>query len=298
MNATRKTLTGKHILIILAIIAFALLIAIPVSRYSSEVNGVSVFLAAAVLAFLIQWLAFIPAYLAQTEHFFDLTGSLTSISLITAAYFLSPAPDARALLLTVLVCMWALRLGCFLFLRVRKDGSDGRFDDIKPVWSRFLMTWTLQGLWIFITLAAALAAVTSRHREPLDLVAWLGLSVWLLGFVLETVADAQKRAFRRNAQNQHRFIDTGLWRWSRHPNYFGEILLWIGIALIAAPSFQGWQWLTLISPVFVILLLTKISGIPMLEARAEKRWGNNKEYQLWKQKTARLIPLPPLKLPQ
>lgn len=298
MNTTHKAPVGRHLLIILGIIAFALLIAIPVSSHSSAIQGVPLFLAAALLAFLIQWLAFIPAYLAQTEHFFDLTGSLTFIGLIATACLLSPAPDTRALLLTVLICVWALRLGWFLFSRVREDGSDGRFDDIKPIWSRFLLTWTLQGLWVFITLAPALAAVTSRQREPLDMLAWLGLALWLSGFVLETVADAQKRIFRRNTENRHRFIASGLWRWSRHPNYFGEILLWFGIALVAAPVFQGWQWLTLISPVFVMLLITRVSGIPMLEARAEKRWGKDRDYQLWKQKTARLIPLPPGKLPQ
>lgn len=298
MAKPARARTGLHMAIILGIVALALAIALPVSSHGTEVAGVPLFLAAAGLIFLIQWLAFVPAWLAQTEHFFDLTGSFTFLLIMLSSLLLSESPDTRSLLLAALVSVWALRLGSFLFSRVRREGSDGRFDEIKPVFTRFLLTWTLQGLWVFLSLAAALAAITSSHREPMGLVSWLGVAVWLLGFGLEAVADAQKSAFRQNPANSGRFIRSGLWSWSRHPNYFGEIVLWLGIAVIAAPAFQGWQWLTLISPLFVVLLLTRVSGIPLLEARAQKRWGEEPEYREWKQKTSLLIPLPPKKLPQ
>jgi steroid 5-alpha reductase family enzyme len=109
------------------------------------------------------------------------------------------------------------------------------------------------------------------------------------------IADRQKSAFNAKPENKGRFISTGLWSWSRHPNYFGEIVLWIGVAIIALPILRGWQWVTLISPVFIILLLTRISGIPLLERRADQKWGNEAEYQSYKARTSVLVPLPPKK---
>ncbi|ALO44990.1 DUF1295 domain-containing protein [Pseudohongiella spirulinae] len=245
------------------------------------------------LSFAINWLMFLPSFLAQTEHYFDLTGSLTFITVALSALLLTADLDARSVLLASLICLWALRLGSFLFLRVKKDGSDGRFDPIKPVFSRFLLTWTLQALWVFVTSAAALTAITGGIRIPLGMLAWTGLILWVIGMLIEMTADTQKRRFRANPDNKGKFIASGLWAWSRHPNYFGEILLWIGIALIALPVLSGWQYVTLISPVFVVLLLTRISGIPMLEARADKRWGNDSGYLSYKEKTSILVPLPP-----
>ena len=245
------------------------------------------------LSFAINWLMFLPSFLAQTEHYFDLTGSLTFITVALSALLLTGDLDARSVRLASLICLWALRLGSFLFLRVKKDGSDGRFDAIKPVFSRFLLTWTLQALWVFVTSAAALAAITGGIRVPLGVLAWVGLALWVIGMLIEMTADIQKRRFRANPANKDQFINTGLWAWSRHPNYFGEILLWSGVALIALPVLSGWQYVTLISPVFVVMLLTRISGIPMLEARADKRWGDDSAYQAYKARTAVLIPRPP-----
>jgi len=287
-----KNNTIKHLLIILIVLLIAALVAVAGSQGSIRVAGWPLFALCAVLAFVIQWLAFIPAWKAQTEKYFDLTGSLTFISLILLALLLSPEPDTRSLLLAVLVSVWAIRLGSFLFLRIRKDGSDGRFDEIKPVFTRFLLTWTLQGLWVFLTMSAALVAITSSEREPLEFFAFAGLLVWLSGFSLEVIADAQKRQFRNDPANAGKFINTGLWAWSRHPNYFGEILLWTGVTLIAVPVLSGLQWVIIISPVFVTLLLTRVSGIPLLEARAARRWGNDPEYQQYLATTPRLVPLP------
>ena len=117
--------------------------------------------------------------------------------------------------------------------------------------------------------------------------------IWLLGFIIEIVSDEQKRKFRLNTENQNSFINSGLWAWSQHPNYFGEILLWIGITVIALPVLQGWQFITLISPVFIIILLTQISGVRLLELRGKKKWGDNEEYKNYIKNTSVLIPLPP-----
>jgi len=155
------------------------------------------------------------------------------------------------------------------------------------------MAWTLQGLWVFLTLAAALRAMTSAQPGRLGLVGFVGLAVWAVGFAIEVVSDRQKRAFRQDPANSGRFISTGLWARSRHPNYFGEIVIWLGIALIAPPSLSGWQSVTLISPLFVFLLTTRVSGIPPLESRAEKRWGNDPDYRAYKARTPVLFPRPP-----
>jgi steroid 5-alpha reductase family enzyme len=167
---------------------------------------------------------------------------------------------------------------------------DERFDTIKPSFSRFLMAWTLQGLWVFLTLSAALAAMTSTTPAPLEPLGVAGMVVWTVGLAIEAVSDRQKRLFRQDPANAGRFITTGLWAWSRHPNYFGEIVLWLGIALIAFPALSGWQYVTLISPLFVYFLLTRVSGIPPLESRAEERWGNDPEFRVYKARTPALFP--------
>jgi steroid 5-alpha reductase family enzyme len=254
--------------------------------------GVPVFYWCAGLSLLIQWLAFIPAYRNRTEHYFDLVGSITYVSVLLLAVILSGA-DSRGLLICLLVAIWAVRLGSFLFRRVRQAGADRRFNAIKQDFLRFLMTWTLQGAWVLVTLAVALAAITSQHSESLGWPAMVGALMWIAGFAIEVVADQQKSAFNRDPNREQAFITTGLWAWSRHPNYFGEILLWCGVAVIAIPALAGWQWLTLISPLFVILLLTKISGVAMLEPRADKKWGQDPAYQRYKASTPVLILRPP-----
>lgn len=252
--------------------------------------GIPIFAFCVGLIFLIQWLVFIPAYLLQSEKFYDITGSITYISVTLIAVLLSKKIDARSLLLLILVIIWAGRLGTFLFRRVHKVGKDGRFDDIKPSFIRFLTAWSVQGLWVTFTLAAALAAITTSTRKPFDVFAVVGLLIWIFGFGFEVVADTQKNRFRQNPENKGKFIQTGLWSISRHPNYFGEIVLWIGVTVIALPVLQGWQWVTLISPLFVTVLLTRISGVPILEKRADARWGGQEDYESYKSRTPVLIP--------
>jgi steroid 5-alpha reductase family enzyme len=260
------------------------------SQGSAEVGGLPLFAICVTAAFLVQWLVFIPAYLRQTEKFFDLTGSLTYISVTVLAVWLSPVRDGRSLLLMAMVIIWAGRLGSFLYRRIQKEGKDGRFDEIKPSFLRFLNVWTIQGLWVTFTAAAALVAITSEYRQPLGWVAGLGALVWAVGFGIEVVADSQKSAFTANPANKSKFINSGLWARSRHPNYFGEIVLWLGVAIVAVPVLQGWQWVALISPLFVTLLLTRVSGIPLLEQRADEKWGGQADCEQYKKETPVLIP--------
>lgn len=243
--------------------------------------------------FALQWIAFVPAYLLRTEKFYDITGSLTYASAVVAALAITPVIDERSILVAVCICLWAGRLGLYLFSRILRAGEDSRFANVRTRFWRFLMAWTLQGLWVTFSLAAGLAAITAVRKVPIDVFAICGGLLWLGGFLFEAIADQQKNAFRKIPANKGKFIARGLWSWSRHPNYFGEILLWTGIAVISYPVLTGWQHLTLISPLMVTLLLTQVSGIPLLEEAAEKKWGNDPEYRRYKSSTSVLIPLPP-----
>ena len=185
-------------------IALGLIIAVAGSDGGESLLGVRTFFLLVALAFAINWLAFIPAYAARTEHYYDLTGSLTYISVILLALVTTDDLDARTAVLGALVLVWALRLGSFLFRRVRRDGKDGRFDQIKHDPFRFFMTWTIQGLWVSLTAAAALAAMTSGAKTDLGVVGVIGLVVWIVGFTIEVVSDRQKSAFRADpANDQH-----------------------------------------------------------------------------------------------
>ena len=274
--------------VVLVIVGF--LFALAGSQGESPASGIPLFGALVALIFLIQWLAFIPAFVRQTERFFDLSGSVTYIAVVTIGILYASAVDLRAILLWAVVVVWAARLGTFLFGRIHRAGKDSRFDDIKPSFLRFLNAWTIQALWITLTVGAALVAITTSTRSELGVLGVVGLLIWLLGFAVEIVADSQKSRFNTIAENRGRFIQTGLWARSRHPNYFGEITLWVGVALIAAPVLQGWQWVTLVSPLFVAFLLTRVSGIPLLEKRADEKWGGQADYEEYKKRTPVLIP--------
>lgn len=258
-----------------------------------RIGTIPVFALCGALAFAVNWAAFIPASIRQTEHFYDLTGGITYITVTIVAVLFSSALDLRAGIVAGMVMFWSIRLSSFLFLRISRAGKDGRFDTIKNRPLRFFLAWTLQGLWVLLTAACALAIITGGNRVPLGIIGYIGIAVWTLGILIEIVADQQKSAFRASPANDGKFIKTGLWAWSRHPNYFGEIMLWTGMAIIAIPVLEGWQWATLISPVFVFLLLTRVSGVNMLEERADNRWGGQEDYEAYKQKTPVLVMKPP-----
>ncbi|NWG34502.1 MAG: DUF1295 domain-containing protein [Chloroflexi bacterium] len=272
------------------VVGLGVLVAWAGSRNGIEFAGIPLFALSVGMAFLIQWLAFIPAYLKRTEKFFDLTGCLTYIGVTVFAWAAGGKNDPRTWILVALVIVWAVRLGTFLFHRIRKAGRDDRFDEIKPSFIRFLNAWTLQGLWVTFTASAALIPITSSSRRELDAFAVVGLLVWVFGFAFEVIADHQKSRFNTDPANKGKFIRTGLWAKSRHPNYFGEIVLWLGVAIIAIPVLQGWQWIAMLSPVFVAALLTRLSGIPMLEAKADQKWGGQPDYEEYKRRTPVLIP--------
>ena len=246
------------------------------------------------IGFLIHWVIFIPSYLMRTEKFYDITGTIAYLAMIsTSVYVVSSTAGAlafRSKVVVVMVVVWAMRLGLFLFIRVLKVGEDSRFEDAKNSFVTFLMFFNISGLWVFLTTANALTLILNNSDLFGDFQFFVGLTIWIIGFSFEVIADEQKRRFRKKTENQGMFIVSGLWSISRHPNYFGEILIWTGMAIISLPVLSGWQYATLISPIFVTLLLTRISGVNLLEESADKKWGHLDNYQDYKKNTAVLVP--------
>ncbi|MDB9973838.1 DUF1295 domain-containing protein [Gammaproteobacteria bacterium] len=259
----------------------------------ANATGIDLVLKVVFIAFALQWLAFIPAYVFQTEKFYDLMGSITYLSVMwfslasTSEQF--TALNGANIAIVLLITLWALRLGTFLFMRIHKDGEDKRFRSIKPSATQFFMTWTLQGLWVSMCSMCALTAISSETGVVMNTLFYIGLGLFIYGFCIEIIADNQKSKFRSIPENKDKFITTGLWAKSRHPNFFGEIVLWAGIAVMSFSSLHGLQYLTLISPVFTYLLLVYVSGVRMLEARADKKWGQDEEYVKYKSKTSVLM---------
>ena len=268
--------------ILFAAIAFSLCILI------AYLTKNEIVLNAVILVFLIQWVAYIPAYLFQTEKFYDLTGSLTYLTVIWFVYLSSNQAgevNFQNLIVTVLISIWAIRLGSFLFSRIHKDGEDKRFRSIKTSPSQFFMTWTLQGMWVSICSMCAITGISSSEGLVLNPLFYLGFILFVIGFSIEVIADHQKTVFRAIKENKDKFISTGLWSKSQHPNYFGEILLWSSVAIMSFSSLSGTQYLTMISPIFTYVLLVYISGVRMLDDMGNKKWGHLEKYKQYKQNT-------------
>ena len=285
----------KEYSISLICILIASLVSIAAAQNGALYNNYPISIICMALSFIIHWLVFIPSYFYKTEKFYDITGTVAYMSiLITTAYLLSIINNEvvllRSILSIIFVMIWAIRLGTFLFTRVIKVGEDKRFEDAKKSFSKFLMFFNISALWVFLTIVNVLTMIINNSDSITDIFFIIGFSIAIIGLIIEVVADRQKRKFRMNISNKGEFIRSGLWSISRHPNYFGEILIWLGISFSTLPILSGWQFVTLISPIFVILLLTKVSGINLLEAAADDKWALDKNYQDYKEKTSVLIP--------
>nr|AIF19565.1 putative steroid reductase [uncultured marine group II/III euryarchaeote KM3_87_C01] len=293
MRASREDYRLTAIVVV-SVLLIVSLVTSAIDFNSVEVNGLPAVVWCAIIAFAVQWLAWIPASISQTERFYDLTGGLTYLAVVAFSLWAglqSEDPSTREWLISALVAIWAIRLSSFLFLRIHEAGKDGRFDQLKASPVRFLVPWTLQALWVFLTLNVVVVINSqSGPAPPLGIWDGIGLMVWIMGFGIEVVADSQKTAFNANPENEGKWIDEGLWSRSRHPNYLGEILLWAGIACFGIACFDGLEMVAWVSPIFVYLLLTKVSGIPLLDRRALAKWGDDPDYQRYRDSTPALIP--------
>lgn len=272
------------------------LIAFSIGYGIALLTGLELIQNAIIIAYIIQWIAFIPAYIFQTEKFYDLTGSITYLTVVTYVSYHSYATmnvNLLSIVLAACILLWTIRLGSFLFMRIHKAGEDKRFREIKPSPTRFFMTWTLQGMWVSICSMCALTAIASTNGVVQNSLFFIGLLVFVIGFVIEIIADMQKSNFRKDPKHKDQFIQQGLWAYSRHPNYFGEITLWTGIAIMSLSSLSGGQYITLISPLFTYLLLVYVSGVRLLEISGMEKWGHLESYQNYVRKTPSLFPTYP-----
>tara|TARA_B000000475_G_scaffold203924_1_gene166175 strand:+ start:1126 stop:2004 length:879 start_codon:yes stop_codon:yes gene_type:complete len=280
----------KNIFAITAFLICIALINIAGQNIELEIRGMNAFTFILIVAVLLQILFFIPSFIFKTEKYYDLVGSLTYVTTISLAYFSVDDKTTIDSIIYFYVMIWASRLGIYLFRRVRKDGKDVRFEKAKMHFFWFLQYWMGQALWVSLTACAAIIAILSPEEDTLPLLAMAGMALWLTGFTIESISDYQKRVFREENNPTEAFIHTGLWARSRHPNYFGEITLWTGIAVIALNTLTGVEYITLISPVFVYILLTRMSGVNLLERIADERYGHLEEYQRYKRNTPVLVP--------
>ena len=285
----------KEYSISLICVLIAFLVSLASSQNGVSYNNYPISIICMALSFIIHWLVFFPSYFYKTEKFYDITGTVAYLSiLLTTAYLINLVNDEGVLLRSIIsiifVMIWAIRLGIFLFKRVIKVGEDKRFEHAKKSFSKFLMFFNISALWVFLTIVNVLTMIINNSDSVTDLFFIIGFTIVIIGFIIEVVADMQKRKFRTNISNKGQFISSGLWSISRHPNYFGEMMIWVGMSFATIPILIGWQFITLISPIFVIFLLTKVSGINLLEASANDKWGADKNYQDYKDKTSVLIP--------
>ena len=229
------------------------------------------------------------SYIYKTDIFFDLVGSLSFLSIGVISLLLIPNIDANQILVFFLLLFWSLRLGPFLFIRRLGANNDERLEEFfkSPLSLYFL--WSMNSLWVFFTSLSMIIIFSSPNENEFGLIQWLGLIVWVTGYVIEVISDSQKTKF--NKFNKGKFINIGLWKYIRHPNYLGEIILWVGIFIISLNYIHSLtSFLSILSPIFVFLLLRFITGVPQLEARGKEKWGHLDEYNSYKEKTGLLFP--------
>eukprot|EP00760_Papus_ankaliazontas_P034326 PhM_4_TR7127/c0_g1_i1/m.90199 len=294
-----------NIIVCLIAVGLAAAVAAAGSYDGLEVGGFPVLSLCVVVSFGINWVVFVVAFALHSEKFYDLTGMITYLSMAAVAFVCvvenqRGSTPWRTYVLFAMLAVWSMRLGLFLFRRAMSHG-DSRFDEAKHNFTEFLKYWTLQALWCVFTACAALTAITADDdddkKDGVDLdtldpiLSAIGIAIWCFGFGVEVIADAQKTRFKSDPENKGKFIQCGLWGWSRHPNYFGEATLWLGVAVLCIPALHSWQFATVIlSPLFVFLLLRFGSGVPILEAGSDLRWGGQADYEAYKKRVPIFCP--------
>jgi steroid 5-alpha reductase family enzyme len=260
---------------------------------STNNNELDFFIKVISLIFGLQLSGFFPSFYLKSEKYYDLFGGLTFIASILFMLFIkfkiASDLNIREIILAISVLFWTIRLSFFLFQRVKRVGKDERFDSYKFSFSKFLLAWMTQGLWVFICLFPILIVFSSPSNDEITYLAFGGL-IYLVGLVIEIIADYQKTIHNKLNNKKRKFISNGLWSRSRHPNYFGEFLIWTGITIICFPVLSGFKYLALITPIFIYFLLNYISGVNLLEERAKEKWGNNPEYVKYLKATPKFFP--------
>ncbi|MDD3647708.1 MAG: DUF1295 domain-containing protein [Candidatus Dojkabacteria bacterium] len=245
------------------------------------------------ISLIIQLVFFLIAFSFKTDKLTDFTYGLTFILLGIYVLVNSKTFGAAKFILISMIIIWALRLMIYLFYRILAIKSDSRFDEIRGNLVRFLSFWVFQGISAWIIMLPSIVFLSFAEESTFKSLSVIGIFIWFMGLTIETVADIQKFRFKSDTSNKKKWISSGLWRYSRHPNYFGEILCWLGIYLYVLLILgQKYYWLGL-SPIYIFILLRFVSGIPILERNYAKRFADNEKYFEYKNKTSMLFLLPP-----
>ncbi|MCH2021441.1 MAG: DUF1295 domain-containing protein [Saprospiraceae bacterium] len=227
-------------------------------------------------------------YTQQSDKATDLIYSISFFALTLTLWLSNHSSYAHNLLL-IAVTLWSIRLGSYLFIRIHTMGKDDRFDKMRKNLFKISRFWFLQTGSILI-LSIPIIITFQKPSIEYHFIQILGFGIYLIGLIIESIADYQKFNFRKNTDNNNSFVNVGLWKHIQHPNYLGEILCWTGIFIIASSALIGWEWLALSSPVWITVLLIFISGIPFLRRSSIKKYGHLKEYHEYIEQTPYLFP--------
>lgn len=250
------------------------------------------FVLAFLIIFLIQIIFFAFAAYFKTDKVTDLSYGLSFVATVAILFFVNKTYFIWQIILFLMIAVWGIRLSGFLFIRVLKLKKDYRFDGIRENTIRFARFWSLQAVSIWLILLPAIVALSTIKNPQLDLIAYLGIFVWFFGFIIETIADYQKYQYKNLENKPQEWISEGLWKYSRHPNYFGEMLVWWGIFIFVIPILNSWLWFTILGPFYITFILLFVTGIPPLEKKYAEKYADNKDYLLYKNRTSILIPFP------
>jgi len=247
-----------------------------------------------IVSFAVNIFFFVFAAAFKTDKVTDISYSLSFFLLTLSLLLTSGAPlSYHKLLVSAAILLWSVRLGSYLLYRIIKIGKDDRFDDKRGNLIEFLKFWVLQATTVWLVMLPFSVYITSQTDEGSLFFTLIGMVLFSLGLLIESISDTQKFRYKSKPENAAHWVDSGLWKYSRHPNYFGEMLLWWGLFIVVIPSLDGFEWLTVIGPLFITLLLLFVSGIPLLEKSADRKYGDNAEYRSYKESTSILFPLPP-----
>ena len=283
------TRSYKHLISFLIILLVIIFLTYILSIETLSINEIPIVYLFTSSILILNSTFFLHSYIYKTDIFFDLVGSLSFLSIGVISLLLIPNIDANQILVFFLLLFWSLRLGPFLFIRRLGANNDERLEEFfkSPISLYFL--WSMNSLWVFFTSLSMIIIFSSPNENEFGLIQWLGLIVWVTGYVIEVISDSQKTKF--NKFNKGKFINIGLWKYIRHPNYLGEIIIWVGIFIISLNYIHSLtSFLSILSPIFVFLLLRFITGVPQLEARGKEKWGHLDEYNSYKEKTGLLFP--------
>lgn len=252
-------------------------------------------LLALAISIVVQGFFFFFANKYKTDTVTDLSYGLSFVIIAIASLFL--APDStyevqvyRCITATVIM-LWGVRLASFLYIRIRTMKKDARFDSIRDNFLKFAQFWTLQGVSVWFIIGSSVHFISQETLPKVSpMVFGLGISLSILGLIVEAVADYQKFMFKNIPSNEYTWTNVGLWKYSRHPNYLGEMLVWWGLWFAGIQSFSGLGWLSILSPLFITFLLLFVSGIPILERKNNTQYAGNPAYEQYKERTGLLFP--------